>query len=429
VFSELVSRGARVIFAAEPGKDPVPSLLAGDPDVSSVPLPLKDSAGEAVALFRRICDLNRFLDPELASAEWPRRRTARRALVMAGDPDADETAGLLAGVQLPASVHAGIGEMLAQIERRLPPPPGLLEAVSALDVDAVLLVSRCSLGGVERDVLKIARALGLPSTMLVWSWDNLSSKALLTEHPDHLLVWNDLQVEEAFSLHGLPRERVHALGAPSFDDFFAAAESLPASGPGRSPATILYLGSSQNISPDEPAIFARWLAAVRNSDDARVREARVVVRPYPGGGAWRDWSPPDGENVVAERGRKLDAAGLAAALGPADAVVALNTSGELEAAIAGRPVLTFRADGLAPGQEGSIHFEYLLEANGGFVIDARDLEEHTAHLARVLRGDYDRERLRAFVERFIRPRGLDRPVSPAVAEAILELAGRPARSR
>ena len=105
-------------------------------------------------------------------------------------------------------------------------------------------------------------------------------------------------------------------------------------------------------------------------------------------------------------------------------MIALNTSGELEAAIAGLPVVTFRAGAAAPGQEGSVHFRYLLERNGGFVIDSRNLDEHVEHLGRVLRGEHDRERQRAFVESFVRPRGLERPVSPAVVEAILERAVR-----
>jgi hypothetical protein len=115
---------------------------------------------------------------------------------------------------------------------------------------------------------------------------------------------------------------------------------------------------------------------------------------------------------------------LAPLLAEADAVVALNTSAELEAAVVGRPVLTFRAGAGAPGQEGSMHFRYLLEDAGGFVIDAGDLDEHVRALSRVLGGDFDAGRQRAFVERFLRPAGLDRRVSPIVASVILRHIGR-----
>jgi hypothetical protein len=427
VFAELLAHGADVVFAAAGDENPVPPAVEGHGRANRVVLPLRrTNEAEAVALFRRVTDLVRFLDPALPDARWPRRRTALRALVRAGHPDAEALAARIAALELPEPVHARLTETLRGVELLLPPEPGLVEAVGELAVDAVLLVSRCSLGGVERDLLKAARRLGLPTIMLVWSWDNLSSKALLTEQPDQLLVWNDLQVDEAVRLHGMPRERVHALGAPSLDDFFLEVERHAGDTPGSEErATIVYLGSSSNISPAEPTIFERWLNAVRASDDERVRSARVLLRPYPAGTSWKRWQPPEPATFAVERGRKLDAAGLARLLLQADAVVALNTSGELEAAIAGRPVVTFRAGELAPGQEGSVHFEYLLERHGGFVVDSADLDEHVRNLARVLAAGHDRESVQAFVTRFVRPLGLDRPVSPLVASTVLELAAQP----
>jgi hypothetical protein len=420
VVGGLLERGAELVVASPDGTDPLPEAAHGHPSVSVVELPFDPSRAPVtdVCLFRALSDLVRFYRPELSDADWPRRRTAQRVLDFAGHPDGAEAAARLATVNVPPDAQLKAEEVLLAVEQHLPADPQLLAAVEALDVDAVLLISRCSLGGVERDLLKVARALELPSSMLVWSWDNLSSKAALHEHPDHLLVWNELQVDEAERLQGFPRERVHALGAPSFDEFFAAFEAVEA--PVRNGKTILYLGSSKNISREEAAvIFPEWLAAVRGASDPTVRDARVVVRPYPGDGAWRRWRP-ESSDVEVERGKKLAPAGLARTLAGVDAVVALNTSGELEAAIAGLPVVTFRAGNHAPGQEGSVHFRYLLEENGGFVIDSRDLDEHVENLERVLRDGHDRDGQRAFVERFVRPRGLNRPVSPAVVDAILE---------
>jgi hypothetical protein len=423
VFTELVGLGAELVFAAEPGKDPLPAELRSDPRATAVALPIRHEGleAESVKLLRRLIDLNRFLDPKLADSSWARHRTALRALVAAGHPDAPAAAETLAAQRLPASMHATLTESLIRLERRIPLPSGLVEAVGALGLDAILLVSRCSLGGSERDVVKVARALDLPTTMLVWSWDNLSSKALLTDHPDRMLVWNDRQVVEAVELHGIPRDRVQALGAPNFDRFFEELEARRAGArAARDRETILYLGSSKNVCKREPEVFLRWLAAVRAADDPVVREARVVVRPYPGGGRWGRWRPDPTHEFEVAAARKLEPARLAELLLDADVVVALNTSAELEAALAGRPVVTFRAGADAPGQEGSSHFEYLLERHGGFVIDSRDLDEHVANLARVLGGHVDERRLATFTERFVRPSGLERPVSPLVAAAVME---------
>jgi hypothetical protein len=424
VVSGLLDAGTELVVVCPEGKDPLPESSRGRPGVSLVDLPLDRPGSPATdrRIFRALTDLVRFYRPELADAYWPRWRTALRTLDLAGHPDGRAVAPRLAETAVPPDLQTKADEVLSAVELHIPPDPELLAQTRALEVDALLLISRCSLGGVERDLLKAARALELPSLMLVWSWDNLSSKAVLHEHPDHLLVWNELQVDEAERLHGFPRERTHALGAPSFDDFFATLQATPRLA--RDGKRILYLGSSKNISRHEPdAVFPDWLAAVRGAADPVVRDASIVVRPYPGGGAWRRWRPETTAFTV-ERGKKLAPEGLAHALADADVVVALNTSGELEAAIAGLPVVTFRAGAGAPGQEGSVHFEYLLEQNGGFVVDSSDLGEHVANLGRVLRGEHDGERQRAFVERFVRPLGIDRPVSPVVASAILDLVAR-----
>jgi hypothetical protein len=285
----------------------------------------------------------------------------------------------------------------------------------------VLLVSRCTLGGYEPDVIKAARTLGIPSLLLVWSWDNLSSKAVLHEHPDRVLVWNRLQAREAVELHGVPDSHVAVVGAANFDRFFEQVEASRHPSP-EERKTIAYVGSSKNVAPDEPAIFAAWLAAVRAAEDPRLREALVRVRPYPGGLPWRRWEPPPDPLVLAERWSKEEHDRLAQLLLDADVVVALNTSAEIEAAIAGRPVVTFRAGPEAPGQEGSVHFQYLLERHGGFVIDSSDLDAHVDTLSSVLDGEFDSDRLRDFVGEFVRPNGLDVAVSPLVAANICELA-------
>jgi hypothetical protein len=307
---------------------------------------------------------------------------------------------------------------LADLELLIPPAAELRDALERLDLDLVFLVTRCTLSGHEGTVVKAARSLGLPTLMLVWSWDNLSSKAVLHEHPDRLLVWNETQAREAEELQGVASERVEVVGAPNFDRFFAA---VVAAGDRRTGKTIVYLGSSTNIAPDEPSIFARWLQAVRA--EPSLRDTEVVVRPHPAGDAWLDWAPPEERVSLQRPQQKVETEALAGLLARADAVVALNTSAEIEAAIAGRPVLTFRAGADAPGQEGSIHFAYLLEQNGGFVLDAATLEEHVLQLARVLAGGHDSGPAERFVERFVRPCGIGEPVAPIVAAAALELVG------
>jgi hypothetical protein len=409
VFQELLERGAELVFAAKTERVErvkLPDGLLDHPRASVLPLPLsrKGPDAAAVKLVRLLADFVRFQGPGLEGGDWRRRRIGRRleALGVQGRPSPEALAWLSGAIR--------------EVERLLPPEPALERAIGDLAVDGILLVSRCSFGGSEPDVIKVARRLGIPSALLVWSWDNLSSKAVLNEHPDRLLVWNEVQADEAVTLHGVPRERISVVGAPNFDRFFAEVAAVPPR-EGATP-TILYLGSSANVAPDESRILERWLEALRASE---LSAARVVVRPHPGEqSAWGDWTPPPGVELSTPQA-KLEPKRLSRALAGADAVVALNTSAEIEAAIAGKPVVTFRAGADAPGQEGSLHFRYLLESQGGFVVDTAGPEQCVVRLADVLSGDYDRGRIAAFVERFVRPQGLDLPVSPLVAEAVLEL--------
>ena len=237
-------------------------------------------------------------------------------------------------------------------------------------------------------------------------------------------MWNETQARRSDRLHGISQERVQVVGAPNFDRFFeevsfAAGRDVPRTRP-----TILYLGSSPNIATDETVIFARWLEAMRGSASRRCSPKGDDRRPAPPASldAWRAWSPPDGV-VVDEPAAKVDQPALARLVRSANVAVALNTSAEIEAAIAGCPVVTFRAGPDAPGQEGSLHFSHLLTEHGGFVVDATTLDEHVARVAAVIRGDYDREAADRFVRRFVRPRGIDAPVAPIVASTILELIG------
>ena len=226
------------------------------------------------------------------------------------------------------------------------------DAVEALDVDAVLLISRCSLGGGRARPAQGRRARSAcPSLMLVWSWDNLSSKAVLHEHPDHLLVWNELQVDEAERLQGFPRERVARARGTELRRVLRRARAGRAAGPRRQDDPL-------------PRIVEEHLARGARSGVPRVAGGRPRGA-RPGWSGTRRWSSDRTRAAAAGaaggRSRPTSRSSAGRSSRPpasperspgVDAVVALNTSGELEAAIAGLPVVTFRAGAGAPGPGG-----------------------------------------------------------------------------
>ena len=297
-------------------------------------------------------------------------------------------------------------------------------------------------GSAQADLVASARRLGIPVGMLLFSWDNLSTKGRLHQPPDWMFVWNARQQREAQQLHGFPPERVVVVGAPRFDSFFALrrqmtdGEFLAPLGLDPSAPTLLYVCSSPFVSAAELPFVRTWLEALRRSPGP-VREANVLVRPHPDVPLLDEtheittlrWPaarglqglvgrPFDDPKAIVLRTSDRAMQGLFECIAHSAAVVGLNTSAELEAAIVGKPVYTVVAGAAADGQSTTLHFHYLLEASGGFVRIAHGLDEHVAQLDRELTSPSPADGIRRFVGEFLRPRGVEHPVSPLLAEAL-----------
>ena len=63
------------------------------------------------------------------------------------------------------------------------------------------------------------------------------------------------------------------------------------------------------------------------------------------------------------------------------AVVGITTTAFLDAAVVGRPVMSFHANDLVPEHEASLHFQYLMDAERGLLTMADSLEDHARQLA------------------------------------------------
>ena len=101
--------------------------------------------------------------------------------------------------------------------------------------------------------------------------------------------------------------------------------------------------------------------------------------------------------------------GLFDSLHHAAAVVGLNTSAMIEAAIVGRPVFTIATDEFAAGQQGTLHYRYLLTDNGGVVSPSDSFDAHCRQLAAALAGDPQPGRSRASLRRGVRAAARPRP--------------------
>jgi hypothetical protein len=291
------------------------------------------------------------------------------------------------------------------------------------------------------DLARAAIELGIRNVFAVASWDHLSSKGMLNFSPQQVIVWNDIQKREAIELHHLQPARVVVTGAQLFDDWFdkkpsttreafCARVRLRADQP-----FLLYVCSSLlEASPREPAFILRWVRHLRNSGHPVLRNCGILIRRHPERDeGWDEvdvsrldnvvcW-PPVGDAPVDERS-KTD---YFDSMYHASAVVGLNTSAMIEAAIVGRPVHTVLLPEFRDNQEGTVHFHYLLDGPNALLRATSSLDEHARDLADVLEGrDTDPGRSARFVSTFVRPHGIETSSTPLVIEALEELSSRPA---
>jgi hypothetical protein len=320
--------------------------------------------------------------------------------------------------------------VLQAMDRAVPPPALVTDYLRDHRPDVLLITPLVDLGSQQIDFLRAARELGIPTGLCVWSWDHLSSKAYLREHPERVFVWNDTQRREAIESHGVPADRIAVTGAQCFDHWFDRQPSrmrqtfLETLGLPPERLLVLYVCSALiQGSPPEPPFVRRWLEALRRSSHPRIATAAVLVRPHPSHIApWEGMHLSDLGPVAVWGGNPIDAQGRADyfdSLYHADAVVGLNTSAFIEAGIVGREVLTILPPEYHGNQMGTIHFRYLVNIGRGLLHVSNDFDEHLRQLAAAMDRPFPADHPhRAFLEQFVRPHGLAQAATPVFVEAV-----------
>ncbi len=450
----LAERGHRITVGwheeSDRGRETFAERFASLPGISFITVPSARSERRfEVGLLRRTRNYLRYLDTPFRGADKLRRRAFARLLrgtltdATLVDPALGE-----AGLSVPAPDVVRLKDALAWMETLIPPDPASTALIADGGYDAVLvspLVDLSSSG--QADIVKAAQSLGVPVGLLVYSWDNLSTKGDLHVMPDKVFTWNRRQREEATKLHDVPSKRVVVAGAPRFDEFLACTSQVPRKqflgSMGLTPArpVLMYVCSSAFVSGDELPFIKRWLDALRAAPSPDVRACNVIIRPHPDvalvgkdvTGTKLDFAfdgvpvtvrrPFDDPRAVVVHTASLTPQGLYECLWHSQAVVGLNTSAEIEAGLLGRPVFSVLAGEAADGQQSTLHFHYLLEAQGGFVEVADSFERHVEQLQALFSASKEdrRVRRRAVIRRamnFVRPLGRTQRVSELLAEAI-----------
>ena len=433
---ELARRGHTLHLAVDReealgGRQMIERLVARYSDrmsMGNAPVRGVDGWSELARKIRLGLDYLRFLEPAYASTPHLGDRARERApqiLVRIADGPLGRTPR---GRRL-------IGGVMRALERGLPVDRELRDYIAAQAPDAVLITPLVDIGSPQLDHFAAARALGLRTVLPVGSWDHLSSKSLLRALPDAVIVWNETQKQEAVELHGVPPDRVLVTGAQCYDQWWGRA-------PSRSRAAfcarvglradvpfVLYVCSSLfRGTAHEPAFVESWVRAIRSSSDPRLRDIGILVRPHPARlDEWRETDLSGYRNLAFWGAHPVDAEAkddYFDSMFYSAAVVGLNTSAFVEAACVGKPVHTVLDPSISShNQEGTLHFHYLLNVNGGLLRTASNLDEHVTRLAESLAGEGGGDPKAArFAEAFVRPFGPDSPATPRFADAVERVA-------
>jgi hypothetical protein len=383
-----------------------------------LPLPGRSDWSALASELRYGTDYLRYLEPRYRAATKLRARAERRA------PTAIRRAGRLFGLR----------PGLQGIERTLPPPASAVRYLAEKRPDVLLITPLVELGSAQADWLRAAKRLGIRTGYPVFSWDNLTNKGLLRDIPDLVIVWNELQADEAVELHGVARERIRVTGAQSFDHWFGWEPSRTREqfcaevGLRTDRPILLYLCSSGFVAPGEPEFVRSWIDRLR-ARGGEWAEVGFLIRPHPlESTKWTDWSsgpqvtvwPRLGEDPHEDSWRRNYYDSIFHAAG----VVGINTTAQIEAAIVGRPVHTLLAPEFRETQAGTLHFHYLQADGYGHLFVGRTFDEHAEQLEETLRGRPDGGRNERFLHRFVRPLGVDVSASERFAAAVEELGSR-----
>jgi len=454
----LVERGHSVILAIQERDEKAEArinLSINDPRfrITSCPAVRADEWSELASLVRRLRDCVHYLKPAMRSATKLRARIIHR---LRQDLQFEVSTDVMARglLDMPADQVRRLDRVFALAEQSVPTDPLFDEFLRSEMPDALLVSPLVHFGPAQADLVASASRIRIPVWMLLYSWDNLSTKGTLHRWPDRMFVWNEQQRREAEALHGFPRERVSVIGAPRFDTFFALSAATSREQfhepLGLDPArpTLLYVCSSRFVSEGELAFIRRWLGELRGSASQTLRTCNVVVRPHPDIALLPDdfrmprhqWAaaphliariarPFGDDRALVLQTDLTTPQGLYESIVHSNAVVGLNTTAELEAGIVGRPVFTIVADDdSVDGQRSTIHFHYLTKEQGGFVSSARSFADHIEQLEVALSHPPDRDAIRGFIESFLRPHGIDKPVAPLFADELERLASEAAVS-
>lgn len=317
---------------------------------------------------------------------------------------------------------------LEKIERWIPPDKQIVRSLQEKKPDVVVVSPANMRFSEEVEYIKAARSVGIPTVVLVYSWDNLTTKGLYAVVPDLLMAWNQAHLSEAVSIHKVPVSNTVIVGSTFFDKWFDADHLLMSReelcrrvGIDPEKPFITYLGSSANIARDETWLVERIIEGIRNHPDKKISQIGIIVRPHPANAKIYERIDSDGVVVWPRHGAlpesEISQKEFFSTLTHCIGTIGINTSGMIDALVLDRPCISIMVPEYEKTQLQVVHFKHLLASRA--VQITKDVSESVAMIQSLLSGkDESREFRRQFISSFVRPHGIATSASSIAADAI-----------
>lgn len=306
--------------------------------------------------------------------------------------------------------------LLKNFEKNTNPDKKIIEDIKNYTPDVLIAGPVCyRQSSADLEYLKAAKTLKIPTVVPVMTWDTLTTKGIFHVIPDRLLVWNETQTKEAEEHHGILEDAVRVVGAPFFDKWFSGLK-LPTPPPAEK--YILYLGSSSNIAPDERWLIQEIRDALDLLSNENIQRTQIIFRPHPANFKIYQNFAISGVTVSPRNGEmpktKESLQDFYSILCNTSAVVSINTSGMVDAILAGKPVISLERPEFAKTQILAQHYKHMRESNALYTTKTQ--EEFLEILKKLFAGeDYKKTAREEFAKTFIRPCGIDTSAGERVA--------------
>lgn len=154
--------------------------------------------------------------------------------------------------------------------------PEMSKLVDGQKLDLIVFPS-AAFEPVIPDLIRLGKEREIPTLTLIDNWDNLTSKTVYWEKPDHIAVWGAQAKSQALEIHGFGEDRIHLLGTPRFEAYFSHRRESQIQPPYPFPY-LLFVGSAMPF--DEIGALRSIENALLNDHNVP-QDLKVVYRPHP----------------------------------------------------------------------------------------------------------------------------------------------------